>query len=388
MGHVQPQPANRVIAALLTGILIALLLLVAVVAFSGRRTPAHEPYDTPSVVRDGEQFERSRLPIPPDPPAQPIADPARIQQTLLTGRTYQVQVKAGITARVEDKDWGVRTVTNLVYVGEALITRRIESNDGHRIVELRTFEVCRNTKLLHEVENVELTLGPAGHALLNGLTYVSPGPGSQVVAAKALAEAILGAGAQTVANSRSAKAFARVQGLEGKTVRITYEDGKGVTQVQPVGCFLTGEERDLVFSTAVLSDCALFPDLTIRPGGTWSVDGSQFAGLLDPSLNGRPRGRVTIVRDPDQGPANNPMAHLRIQSGLLVLESSDQQRQRVGTFTPRGKLRYALKHNYVETAELSGELTIDQVSKDHLLFEATFRTQPQMEVVYSCQLLD
>lgn len=59
---------------------------------------------------------------------------------------------------------------------------------------------------------------------------------------------------------------------------------------------------------------------------------------------------------------------------------------RVGSFDPRGTLRFNITEGYIESAELNGELAVETVSKDHILFEARFRTRPRMQVIYSCQL--
>lgn len=78
-------------------------------------------------------------------------------------------------------------------------------------------------------------------------------------------------------------------------MRITFVNGVGVEAIEPVGCTLTAEERDFVFGTAILSDCSILPDVKAKPGESWSVDGQELAGLLDPSLRGRPSGRVVVA---------------------------------------------------------------------------------------------
>lgn len=297
-------------------------------------------------------------------------------------------VKMGMDARTEDKDWGIRAVTNLAYVGEMAISRKIERNDGTRIVELRHFEACRNVKVLHEVEGVSIELGLPGYLVLVGLELYAPGTGSGAIVAKPAAEAILGAGAQHVIDSQTTKAFAHVDSLSGKKVRITYVDGVGVESIEPVDCTLSPDEVDFALATAILSDCYLFPDINVPPGGTWKVDAGQLIGFLDPSLRSVPKGSVVVVRDPDQSDGGRTLAGLRIDSGLVTLDSSDHKQHRVGTFSPRGTLLYSLQDGYVVGGELTGDITIDEVSKDHLLFESRFQSRPRMKIDYSCRMLD
>lgn len=206
-----------------------------------------------------------------------------------------------------------RDVTNLSYLAEMRITRKIESNDGRRIVELRRFHQARNAKLLCDVESITIELGLPGQVLLGVLDAVEPGSTESVLVAKPLIEAILSITAQPVANASVTKAFAHVDTLAGKTVRITYVDGTGVEELVPVGCTLSESERDFIFATAVLSDCYIFPELNFEPGKSWSVDGSQRMCLIDPSFRGIPEGSVQVERTEDRTDAGKRYAGRRIR---------------------------------------------------------------------------
>lgn len=377
----RPPRSTLVIIVLLSGIVLALMVIIAVSVSTGRTS---QDKDSP-VVRAGERVDRGQLSDPTAKPASPIADPDRIRETLQAGKTYHAVLKAGVTARVEDQDWGVKSVTNLTYIGEMEISRKIESNDGQRIVELRRFEVCRSAKLLCEVEAVTIELGPSGYLLLGALDYAAPGAGSTAIAARPLAETILGVAAQRLADDRQVKALGQVDSFAGKTLRITYVDGVGVESLTPVDCTLTAAERDFALRTAVVSDCYLFPDVRVKPGASWQVDAGQLIGFLDPSLRGVPQGTVTVVRE-SASTEQQEHAVLRIDSGLIRIDQSDQKQHRVGTFKPRGTLNYSLTQGFIETAKLEGEITFERLSKDHLLFPASFRTQPQMEIDYFCRI--
>lgn len=393
----RPTARNRrgqtspVVVTLLAGILIALTVLI--VLFVNQRprqtseSSENETTSTPDsdVVGDGEIVGPEPKPNPPPKP-EPIGDPDRIRETAQAGKTYRSVVKAGFSARVEDKDWGVRQVTNLAFASELVVNRTIESNDGRKIVELRHFEQARTAKLLCEVEELTIDLGLPGVLILGVLDAYAPGSAETVLLAQPLAEALLASGSQALADDQASKAFAHVDSLEGKKVRITFVDGVGVESIQPVGCSLSEDERDFVFNTSVLSDYWIMPDLTIPVGGRWSVDGSHFIGFFDPSWRGTPTGTVTIVRDPDSAADEGRRAALRVERGVISLQASDKARRRVGSFEPRGHMRYSLNDGFVEIANMEGYLKIEEVSKDHLLFEAVFRTQPKLEIVYSCEL--
>jgi len=376
---------NLALVVLLSGILLVLIILLAVILL-GKSNPSNETHDgVRSVLGPGETARRSDLHKPPKSP-KPVGNPDRIKETLQAGKTYRAVVKGGFEARVEDKDWGIKKVINLAYAVEMAIDRTIESNDGKRIVELRHFETCRNVKLLCQVESVQIDLGTPGELLLGALEYVQPGAGTVLVELKPVTESFLRGGAQSVANDATAKAFARVNSVSGKTVRIVYTDGVGVEDITPVDCSLDIDEQDWVRTTAVLSDCYILPDFKIAAGRSWTVDGPQLAGFVDPSLRAVPQGTVTIKREKDEEIDGKDVAILQIESGHLNLDSSDQSTRRVGSFTPRGKLRYNVSDGYVALADLNGDFQIETVSKDHILFEARFRTEPIIRLNYSCTM--
>jgi len=389
---------NPAVLVLLSGILVALIVLIVILATqmggdgtgagggrpTGQASGPSGAKATP-VVAEGQTIRRSELPAPPESP-KPVGDPDRIRQTLQAGKTYQVVIKAGLDARVEDKAWGIKEVVSLAYAAEMEVDRTVESNDGKRVVELRHFVTSRNVKLLCNVEGVTIDLGLPGVLLLGALETLQPGAGAVAVAAKPVAESLLGLGAEAVARSRVTKAVAHVDTLSGKKVRITYVDGVGVEAIEPVGCSLTAEERDFAFGTAILSDCYILPDVTLAPGKTWQVDGAQLAGLLDPSLRGRPTGRVVIAREADSEQGGKRSATLRVKGGTMLINSSDESTRRIGSFTPEGTLRFSLADGYVDRATLTGRFVLESVSTDHILFETSFRSRPTLQIDYACTI--
>jgi hypothetical protein len=369
---------SPVVLVLLAGIFLALVVLIVVIVTQKRP----EPPPPPPPVPEGQTIQRKDLTAPPKSP-KPLDDPNRIKETLQAGKTYRVVLKAGFDARAEDKAWGVKEVISLAYAAEMQIDRTIEKNDGKQIVELRHFVNARNVKLLCNVERVTIDLGTPGTLLLGALEYLMPGTTEVVAGAKPIAEGILGYGAQEAARSAATKAVAHVDALSGKKVRITYVDGVGVESIEPVGCSLSQDESDFVFGTAILSDCYIW-DLKKAPGERWTVDGSQLSGLIDPSLRGRAAGEIGFIRDADGQEGDRPYATLRIEGGALTIDRSDASTQRIGSFEPRGTLRFSLADKIVEQAKLDGRFVVDEVSTDHILFETSFHSRPTLTVVHAC----
>ena len=291
---------SPVVIGLLVAILLALIVLIFWPSPPIPQPPPPPPEAKPIVVAAGTTAKREDLPNPPPPPAKPIANDQRIKETVQAGKTYHTVLKVGFQCRAEDSDWGAKLVTNLTYVGEFVVDRHIESNDGKRVIEVRHFVSTRNVKVVSEVEQLKIDFGPAGTPILVALELYAPGSGAAFMSTTPVVEAIFGAAADVMLKDATAKAVGRVDSLSGKKVRIVYVDGIGVESVTPLDSGLTEDERDFVFSTAVLSDCNILPELTTKPGEYWKVDGAEFAGLFDPTWRGTPTGDVTIVRDPNQ----------------------------------------------------------------------------------------
>ena len=331
------------------------------------------------VVSPGETVTRDKL-----PESKMIGDDKLIQQILREGRTYDTVVKGVLTARVEDKDWGAKQTTTLVFEFEMPMSRLIESNNGTRVVEVRHFGNIATAKAL-TVEAVTIELGAPGALVLGTLGAFHPGIGPAIASAKTVAEAILRTAAKTVADQK-AKAWGNLDSLSGKTVRIVYVDGHGVQGIEPLEGSLTASERDYLFNLATLSECyELRPKF--RPGETWTIEGGALQNFLDPTMRAVPHGAVIVVRGKDQEWDGKQLALLDIQrTSYLEVDSSDSSLRRIASFAPRGTLRYNIAGGYVETGDLTGDILIEKVSKRHLLFPASFLTKPDLKVSYWCRM--
>ena len=404
--HRRRGATSPVVVVLMAGILIAIIVLI-VVLLMGRNLPQStdgQPASTGSsvsggsrsltekprapeaaVVSPGQQVNREDLPSPPKSPKL-VGNEKRIKEVAQIGKTYEMLIKGGFSARVEDIDWGVKQVTSLAFDFETQANRTIESNDGKQIVEVRHFQKVRAVKLLVDVESVTIELGLPGVVVLGALDNLEPGTGESVLFAKPIVEAVLRGGAQSVANSK-VKEFWQVDSLSGKKVRITFIDGVGVQTIEPIGCSLTASERDFISNTAALSDYHTMPDVNIEPGKTWTVDASEFSGFFDPSMRGVLRGEVVIAREENHEEDGKFYAKLVIQPGSAVeIDSSNASTHRIGSFTPGGTLQYNITDGCIASARLIGNMQIETLSKDHILFEASFRTRPKLEISYSCKI--
>jgi hypothetical protein len=325
---------------------------------------------------------------PPDTVTAPISNPKRIQETAKQGRTYRCVVRAAFDSQVEDRDWGITEIVNIGFLTDFVVKRHIEQNDGKRIVEMRTFETVRSMKLLTEAD-VKLSIGEPSVPLLMALDWLQPGAGTVVLTVKQFQPFVEMAASglvAAVARGEAVKALAQVEGLEGKAVRLTFEDGRGVVNVEEVQGTLTEDERNLIFKTAVLFDYHIMPDLDIGIGEEWAVDGQHLGVLLDPTWKGVPSGEITVMRGENRTINGGRVATLQITDGTLEINSSDASHHRVVRLQPAGELQFLLDDGYVRRATVAGELFIEQTSRKHLLFESQFRARPRLNIDYSCTM--
>lgn len=372
-------------------ILILLTMIALLVVMLTARSPQGGGPVAEQAGNAGSQSLRSKSrkesPAAPQPP-KPVGDPNRIRDVLQEGKTYETILKTGLEAAVIDAAWGVRRTINLVYATESRVRRTVERNDGKKVVLLCHVVESRSVKLLAEAE-VRLDLGQPGFLILGFLDLAITGGQVTGVATAVgpVAEAVLTAASRARVNEATAKAKAAVDSLEGKKFRVTYVDGEGVVDLEPVGCTLTEDEQDYLEGLAVLGDCYILPDTESRPGSYWDVDARALMDYLPPSWRGRPRGVVTIERDQDYERGGKQYAALQIRAGSFQVDASDQSMRRLGTVTPRGKLEYNISDGYVESAQLNAQASMEEVSTDHLLFETRFETNPRIEIQYTCKLL-
>ena len=257
-----------------------------------------------------------RRPLPCSVPGErptPLADRARDARSPRVGASYLDQIKGGFTCPAtyiehRGKERGVR----LAHAFETIEHRTIESNDGHRVVELRHFERVWALTLLCNAEPPALDLGRPGEPLLDALQGYEPHVGTRRLAPGPVAEAILRNPDQAVAADATTVALWHGDALSGKTVRITYVKGVGVESIEPVGCSLPLPDCDYLLRLPFLGQDDLLAGQRGR-NGTWTVDAAQLAGLTLPSLRTIPEASMVVDHAGDLRQGGTQRAKLRIR---------------------------------------------------------------------------
>jgi len=348
----------------------------------------------------GQQIPIEDIKIPPKPPRN-LGKPERILQNLQTGKTYKTHLKGTLNVRARDKDWGLESIITINFGFEAIVDRKIISNDGKIIIEERDFKSVKSLKIDSKFEDLKINLGKELDPFIDALKMLDPGNG---FAAEAIKMAIDGASLKPIITGLSwlgidkdkiltdyvtkSKAFYTVDTLNGKSVRLTYEDGKGVIEVAPLKGEMLSSEKDFHFASVLISDSLIFPDTEIKIGNQWAVDGSNFGNLVDPGLKARVSGEVMMKREDDQIVGNKNCKAVKLISGRLLFDDSNNNTGKIGHFDPVGSMFYSPESSIFIKGELKGKSVFEHFSKNHLLFEARMTASPELRIIYTCEIVE
>lgn len=385
---------------------VCLLILIGFLAGSGW----FGKRDTPQEVREFKEgsgpVSVASLPSPPPPVPPPPKDEVRIRETLEEGKTYEARSNFKMKMRTSHKDWGAGVVVNVHYEGFARIQRHIEKNDGRYIRELRTFSEVKTATLETALDDLQVDLGVAGDLAL--LTAAAFNP-KVAMAGKIARNMVEGRNLapvlsmlkldktlvdQCLKRDPRMRVMTQVEQLQGKQVRLTYDvkNPDFVTPEPVVGTF-TEDELRFLGSSVLYADALLFPDLEIKKGERWSVNGMCFIGLLDPSMLIRPEGEIWLKRGlEDQLVAGKKERCVPIlfDRGELTFKECDRKAEQSGTFRPEttSRMVYSPQDKVIIEAELKGKGRINIKSRDHLLFERVTDAVPDITIQYSCKKLN
>ncbi|MDB4556852.1 hypothetical protein N9005_06320, partial [Akkermansiaceae bacterium] len=167
-----------------------------------------------------------------------------------------------------------------------------------------------------------------------------------------------------------------LEAYEGLTAEYTYEAGEGLVDFQTKAT-LSKEREDRVKNFSVYSEAYLLPDTDPNGPDEWDVDVKTIAHLLAPSNDLDVSGTLTLKRDSTYGDETR----LKIVKGKVVFSGSTDKNQVLGTWAARGSLYYNLKTHSIVEGNLTGEVSLERKSTDHVLFEKNFKTKPSYRII-------
>lgn len=397
--------------------MVALLaVIVAAVVFSINQLQLSESVVTQPVPKEKPEVTHTeiiRMPEADDrqPSYASVNQEAVLKNVRREGKTYVSTALGNLTGRAAKKDWGIKGIANFNYMWGVQSTSYIEKNDGTTIVEVRSFDKVAETVTVNDVgvsldlpDEVAANLDFLFNLASETLVGVPVGPWVSIINKRTLKipdvvmdimhrHNILPADVDPKQMAGKMTMFTQPKGkylLEGKKVRITFIDGQGIVSIEPLGCELTDSEVEVIKRSNFVMDHYVMPDREVAVDESWKVPGNVFGGVVDPRLSGKLDGEVTITRKDDIPLENSDYARrLAISGGKIQFVSQENNGRRVGKLTNiTGSSIIPASHNVVTKAELSGVAEYDEVSTNHLLFEARMNVKPTFKVKYECQVKD
>ena len=364
--------------------------------------PQPKPTPTPPPPVDPRPVEVEKN-NPVMPTYAPINDAVILQNMRVEGKTYRSSVIAEVKGRATKKDWGVVNAAvgfNYKYMVES--TGKIVKNDGLTIIEERTFSNVNETLLVGDVDlslkipRNRITDAIASWCGVNNELIDKINENSHVTLSegdlKILSEVIPSLDPDKMKGKLLMFSKAGNQRLlQGKKVRIEFKDGLGITKIEPIGCGLTEEEKEIIIRTNFIMDHYIMADKKVEVGDEWTVNANVFSGLIDPRLRGKVAGEVTIMRAadaPDQNLDGNTR-RLKLINGEINVTIPDEKNRVTGSVTKvKGTCIIPDKYGVIKGGEISGRVEYTEVSTDHFLFEARMEAMPQLKIQYECEVLD
>jgi len=354
---------------LIAGMAVVIVILVAIVLGGERKGEPEEPVTTaesaPGSTRQVET-EAPDLPLP--------ADIIRIRKA--EGNTYRTSIVGQVKGEALNKDWGFRVVTHYLYRWELLYDSEILKNDGRTIEEERRFLTAHEYRI---VSPREFHMSTGWLLTIEGVGWVfgARGVGAMVTAGETGLNKILGGPAVEEMTVRW-----KPHSIEGKKATLRLPDTMRSTDVEVSG-ELTQEDRDILRNMSLLLDARTLPKEDMKEGETWTVDASELAVALDPGLDGKVVGTLRLARLEDEEATAGVIAPLRMNLDA-TLRDRGRGNAVQGRFMADGEGRFNKEEGILETAELIGKATYEELSTDHLLFEARHEYRPELEIQFKC----
>ncbi|HYV36056.1 MAG TPA: hypothetical protein VE988_10160 [Gemmataceae bacterium] len=346
-----------------------------------------------------------------DDPIQPkykaVNQPAALQNLRQEGKTYKSIVVGKLSGQFSHKDYTLRKRAYFNYFFTVESHGKILKNDGYTIIEERHFNNMNENLVITGYE-IQVELPPTLQMVLSWLGPITQAAtGVNVGAANMINNVPISVKKEWVDSAQKMGLFKQLplldpskmhdefkfitRGkdsllLEGKTVKITFVDGRGIILIEPVGCSLSLNEHEAVKRSNFIMDHYIMPNREIAVGQEWTVPGHVFGGFLDPRLRGKPDGEVKVVRELDFKVSDKSFNRfLKITQGTIKVEDVDGSRKIVGEMTGlTGRCKIPSDVNVVTDAHLDGYANYQNLQRDHILFGAEFAGKTRFEVKYSC----
>lgn len=391
--------------------LVGVVVLVLVIRHLMKEPPPPTPPQSasPPIPSELVPMPGPRV-IEPDAERYPdVNDPAAIINIRKPGHRYETETVGQVSGDGYLKDWGGKGSVKFRLTWVLTSTGDVISNDGSTIVEERSFTFKEMVVLDSVSAGLELSDGQVWlvSVLVGGIADFFGAGGAGIPGTAAFLESVNGKQWEvpeealrtlpiiddylelggTLDLSKSLRFllprpdFAM---LDGKKVRLTFENGKGIVRVEPIGCMLSDHETNVITRANALSDHYIFPNRAREVGAPWNVMADNLGSMVDPRLRGvitKKSVKLKRVNDsPD--PSGGIVRNVAIDGPQRITIGSTTDGKAVTGEVNLDEASFELpdKDGVVTKLEGLGSADYRERSIDHLLFEMEMRVRPSFKV--------
>ena len=314
------------------------------------------------------------------------------------GMFYRTIVTSTVQGQIEDQDWGLEKKVTLVHEGEIDFIREVKSvNKDHTevVVGIEILK-ARDLEVRLDLDDAKLDLPPAVGIVAKAakkILFSGPSGVAADIATDRATEwlrseenrqkilsrinfAVTALTGKGIENHLLEAKLQPLEAYEGLTADYTYEAGEGLVDFQTKAT-LSKEQEGRVKNFSVYSEAYLLPDTDPEGPEEWDVDVKTIAHLLAPSGDLDVSGTLTFKRDSTYGNETR----LKIVKGKVVFSGTSDKKQVLGTWAARGSLYYDLGTHTIVEGNLTGAVSLERKSTDHVLFEEKFKSEPSYRVI-------
>lgn len=321
-------------------------------------------------------------------PAPKIENIQVLAESLPKGAIFEVKRKSSIVTKGKDKDW--ENPNDLVFIGvyfESTYIREIEKNDGDILVELRTIIENRGVKVLSSKSKFQFVLDKPVHSHLVKLGFniaeeLIPMVDDKVVLKNIFADS-------NILEKEGAAFFKIASRLEGKKIRITSAQGKGVIAVDPVDCNLNASERQAFFNKDPMALFSTVLKTDIKQNEKLVIPGFMFREALElveedpvPVISGFVV--VDRLENTTENQGNFARFQIRKKESSLSLKEEDQDVKVFMKVSPEGSINYSLDDKCVREMIIGGDFELTAKPKSKALEKSIILDPPILKMTYSC----
>lgn len=324
-------------------------------------------------------------------PALPESErPALISEEVLlksypTGRQVRGISDIEIRGSGSNRDWSVRGSCSFRYLGKVDVDATVESNDGRELTFLVHFrEVSQSLVLTNktlELTPIEMPLLSIawenskvekvlrhipGYLIIRDLINLA-----NVVDPRLRRTLTLLANQFDIQSGDEFELQAKLGKLDGKSFRMTYRSGLGVTFIEDIdsGLFTQNELIRIAYSSSLLVDQYLVPTAEKNVGDEWTVRVQDVASLL--SMDGTTRSSGSLLLRREKSQAGRQEWLLGVRSGDVLVAIDEPGQQQEGHAAIRsGTVHFDTDRQVILDAKLNLDATTLRRTTDHLLFGA------------------